>query len=129
MKEGLKQIIGKTIKAVLVNQERGQLYLIFTDDTHFELYGWPQKHVNWARAVDRGGIDKAIMPGEEKNTVVIRDIEPLSDNSKESSTDNQNTGSVTHYKIRLPSLDGIPPGSKLISIKLPDGTVFGEPDE
>jgi hypothetical protein len=129
MKDGLRQIIGKTIKAVLVNQERGQLYLIFTDDTHFELYGWPNTHVNWARGLDRGGIDKAIMAGEDKNTVVIRDIEPLSDNSKESSTDKQNAGSVTHYKIRLPGLDGIPPGSKLISIKLPNGKVFGEPEK
>lgn len=129
MKDGLKQIIGKTIKAVLVNQERGQLYLIFTDDTHFELYGWPQKHVNWARGLDRGGIDKAIMPDQKKNTVVISDSEPLCDNSKESSTDNQNAGSVTHYKIRLPSLDGIPPGSKLISLKLPNGKVYGEPEE
>jgi hypothetical protein len=71
MKDGLQQILGKTIHAVLVNQERGQLYLVFTDNTHFELYGWPKKQVNWARGIDPGGIDKAIMPGEKINTVLV----------------------------------------------------------
>lgn len=71
MKDGLQQILGKTIEAVLVNQERGQLYIVFTDNTHFELYGWSTRQVNWARGIDRGGIDKAIMPGEDINTISI----------------------------------------------------------
>ena len=41
---GLQQIIGKTIRAVVVSANRQcepayQLFLVFDDDTHFELYG------------------------------------------------------------------------------------------
>jgi hypothetical protein len=31
------------------------------------------------------------------------------------------------YKIKFPNLDGIPPGSKLLSITLPDGKEFRTP--
>lgn len=43
MKSYIEQIVGKTIAGVIVreadSEPRRQVFLVFTDDTHFELYG------------------------------------------------------------------------------------------
>ncbi len=58
MKNGLEQIIGKTIKTVAVNEGRGQVFLIFSDGTYFELYPASERRVNWTSGVDRGGLEE-----------------------------------------------------------------------
>src|SRR5579859_2623253 len=42
MKKGLERIIGKNIVSVVVNQKRGQVFLVFSE-TSFEFYGWPRE--------------------------------------------------------------------------------------
>jgi hypothetical protein len=43
MKSYIEQIVGKTIAGVVVrdahSEPKRQVFLVFTDDTHFELYG------------------------------------------------------------------------------------------
>ena len=57
MKQGLEQLIGKTIVAVVANKKRGQVFLVFSGGTSFEFYGWPKEHFNWARGIDREGLE------------------------------------------------------------------------
>lgn len=57
MKKGLERIIGKNIVSVVVNQKRGQVFLVFSDETSFEFYGWPPGSVNWGRGIDHEGLD------------------------------------------------------------------------
>jgi hypothetical protein len=57
MKDGVCQIIGKTIRAVITaegNSEppRDQVYLIFDDDTYYEFYGGD---IAGTGGVDQGG--------------------------------------------------------------------------
>jgi len=41
MKDGVKQILGKTISAVVVAEsaDLSHVFLVFSDDTNFEFYG------------------------------------------------------------------------------------------
>ena len=60
-KEGLSRLEGKTIRSVIINEDLsgepyGQIFLVFTDDTYFEIYG----NLQAAGGVDRGGEDAAI---------------------------------------------------------------------
>jgi hypothetical protein len=50
MKDGLEQLPGKTIAAVVVDSQHGRVFLVFSDDTHFEFYHGPGL-MNWTRAV------------------------------------------------------------------------------
>jgi hypothetical protein len=62
MQVGIDEVIGKHITAVVVadspESPRRQVFLIFADDTNFELYE-SDGVFSWASAVDRGGIEKA----------------------------------------------------------------------
>lgn len=59
MKDGIKQIVGKTITGVVVADQRSgtrrQMFLIFNDDTHFELWG---DSFTGASGLDFGGLEK-----------------------------------------------------------------------
>ena len=60
MRSGIREIIGKTISGVLVSEcpeePRTQVFLVFADGTHYELWGW----INSASGVDRrGGMELA----------------------------------------------------------------------
>lgn len=62
MREEISQILGKTIKAVVVSEEnrsqpRMQVFLIFTDNTSYEFYG---DLFRGAGGLDQGGIDAVI---------------------------------------------------------------------
>ena len=59
MKDGIKQIIGKTIERVVVAQSsvapKQQVFLLFSDGTHFELYG---EQFTCGAGLDEGGMDR-----------------------------------------------------------------------
>jgi hypothetical protein len=59
MKDGIKQIVGKTIRGVVVaerpSDSRRQVFLVFSDDTHFELWG---DSFTGAGGVDPGGLEE-----------------------------------------------------------------------
>lgn len=62
MKSGISEIVGKTIKGVVVNTRnrntpREQVFLIFDDGTYFEFYG---KEFSCAGGVDKGGAGEAL---------------------------------------------------------------------
>ncbi|MGB8647804.1 MAG: hypothetical protein WCF84_21400 [Anaerolineae bacterium] len=62
MKPEIRQILGKTIKAVVVSEEnaagpRTQVFLIFTDNTAYEFYGGD---FSSAGGLDQGGIEAAV---------------------------------------------------------------------
>ena len=58
MKDGIKNIVGKTIQGVVVtkvhNAHRMHVYLAFSDNTYFEL--WSPGVIAGARSLDRGGL-------------------------------------------------------------------------
>lgn len=56
MKDTIRQIIGKRIQCVIVNERndtllRQQMFLVFDDGTYFELYG----HISPGSGLDSGG--------------------------------------------------------------------------
>ena len=62
MKSGVSEIIGKTIKGVVVstrnkNTPREQVFLVFDDGTYFEFYG---KEFTCASGLDKGGVGEAL---------------------------------------------------------------------
>lgn len=62
MKDGIREIVGKTISGVVIaqNQERSprnQVFLTFSDGTYFEIWG---DSFTCAGGVDRGTADDAI---------------------------------------------------------------------
>jgi hypothetical protein len=62
MKGACEQRIGKTIRSVIISQynagsPRHQLFLIFDDDTSFEVFG---EAFQGANAVDAGGEDRVL---------------------------------------------------------------------
>ena len=61
MKDGIKEIVGKRISAVVVARKKtgpppAQVFLVFDDNTHFEIYG----SFTGAGGLDKGGVNKAI---------------------------------------------------------------------
>ena len=56
MRDEIRQIIGKTISGVIVKKSdrypTSQVFLLFSDDTYYELYG---DHIKGSGGVDRGG--------------------------------------------------------------------------
>jgi len=58
MKSGIGEIIGKTITNVVVTENsrlpRQQVFLVFDDDTYFELYG---DDINCTDGIDKGNLD------------------------------------------------------------------------
>lgn len=59
MKAGLEQLPGKTIRAVVADQKHGRVFLVFSDETHFEFYPG-EGSVNWTREVDSGGVNSVL---------------------------------------------------------------------
>ena len=59
MKDGIKHIIGKTIKSVIVTSNdrppKNEVFLIFDDDTYFEFYG---ESFTGDGGIDKGGVDE-----------------------------------------------------------------------
>jgi hypothetical protein len=72
MKPGLEQLLGKTIQAIVLNEQRGRLFLVFSDHTHFEFYPGANR-VNWARAVDRGDVEWLREHAHGDELIVIQD--------------------------------------------------------
>jgi len=64
MKDGIKEIIGKTISGIVVKDcggpPRSQVHLIFDDDTYFELYTSGTETIKGAGGVYRGDINRVI---------------------------------------------------------------------
>ena len=61
MKDGLKDIVGKTVSGVVVaanshNHPHQQVFLVFPDGTYFEFYG---EQFSCASGLNRGGLEKA----------------------------------------------------------------------
>jgi hypothetical protein len=60
MKDGAIEILGKTIRAVVIKEAedspRSQLFLVFEDGTHFEFY-CSRDTIHPAGGVDPGGLD------------------------------------------------------------------------
>jgi hypothetical protein len=62
MKDAVRQILGKTIKSVIVSEENKsspstQVFLLFDDDTYYEFYGSP---LSGTGGVNKGG-ENAVM--------------------------------------------------------------------
>ncbi len=67
MKEGLKEIVGKTVSAVAVADNETQsphhrVFLIFSDGTYFEFYG---DQINCCSGVDSGDLSRACSEAEK----------------------------------------------------------------
>jgi len=69
MKSGAREILGKTIKAIIEKESddglppRSQVFLVFTDGTYFELYS-SHSIICGTNGVDKGGVEevRAYMP-------------------------------------------------------------------
>src|SRR5438046_1614853 len=61
MKDGIKKIVGKCIRGVLVARTaRSHVFLIFTDNTYFEFWGTDIKdEIQGCSDIDKGGLDEA----------------------------------------------------------------------
>ncbi len=66
----IKDIVGKTIKGIVVKESvkknpTSQVFLLFHDDTYYELYC--DSVINGAKGINKGGMDAIInyMPGNE----------------------------------------------------------------
>jgi hypothetical protein len=69
MKDAIREILGKTINVVIVKRHpdgnpSSQVFLLFDDDTHYELWtNGPE--ISGAGGVDPGGKDKVLSFGRE----------------------------------------------------------------
>ena len=63
MKEAIKEIVGKTIKGVIVTEGKespqSQVFLVFSDNTYYELYTPGSTTISGAGGIDKGGMQKA----------------------------------------------------------------------
>ena len=78
MKDGLREIIGKTITNVIVarNERRdpaNQVFLVFDDGTYFEFWG---AQFNCNGGVDRGGVAEVTDYVERVHASKIVDVYP-----------------------------------------------------
>lgn len=65
---GIHQIVGRTVKSIIINEglpksPYNQVFLAFTDNTYFEIYG----HIGLAGGVDKGGEQAAKQYAEKFN--------------------------------------------------------------
>ena len=72
MKEGLKDIVGKTVTAVAVaeneaNSPHHQVFLVFSDGTYFEFYG---DQINCCAGVDAGDLTRACSYAEKCGSTI-----------------------------------------------------------
>jgi len=74
-KPGVTGIIGKTIQHIVIKEgdrfPREQFFLVFTDDTHYEIYS-THGGMSGAGGVDRGGIEAVRAFGREQRIVLER---------------------------------------------------------
>lgn len=66
MKDGIKQILGKTVSSVIIAENarrspKSQVFLVFSDGTYFEMWG---DSVACAGGIDKGGPETAIAYAE-----------------------------------------------------------------
>ncbi len=78
MKDAIKDIIGKTIKGVVVKKSdtrnpRSQVFLVFTDDTYYELYA--ESTIIGAGGLDPGGMEKVRNYGSENKIIFDYSVE------------------------------------------------------
>ena len=75
MKDGIKEIIGKTISGIVVKDcgrpPRSQVHLIFDDCTYFELYTSDTETIKGAGGVDRGDINRVIELHPEAENILV----------------------------------------------------------
>lgn len=73
MKDGIQKVLGKKISGVIVAQKnespRKQLFIIFSDDTHLELWG---DQFTCASGLDNGGIAEAVSYAKSIGAEVTR---------------------------------------------------------
>jgi hypothetical protein len=73
MDNALPRLVGKTIAHIVLKEgqsPRGQIFLVFTDDTYYEFYfGAP---VDGAKAVDPGGLAAAVAYGDPLQKIVFQ---------------------------------------------------------
>ena len=71
MKEGIRQVLGKTISGIVVaendKEPAMQLFLTFTDGTYFEIWG---NSFNCCSELDRGGVAEAKRYAESQGAIV-----------------------------------------------------------
>jgi hypothetical protein len=75
MKDAIREILGKTISGVVVKRHpdgypSSQVFLLFDDDTHYELYTSKEK-IKGIGGVDPGGKDKVLAYRREGIEVVF----------------------------------------------------------
>lgn len=76
MKSGIKEILGKRVRGVVVKESKGNapassVFLIFDDGTYFELWG----DVHGAGGVDRGGEQEVRAYGADRLKIVAEYLE------------------------------------------------------
>jgi hypothetical protein len=63
MKDAIKEVVGKTVKGVIVTEgEKGphsQVFLVFSDNTYYELYTSNSMTISGAGGIDKGGMQAA----------------------------------------------------------------------
>jgi|CXWL01.1.fsa_nt_gi hypothetical protein len=76
MKDGIRNIVGKTISGVVVKEAdrlpRSQIYLLFSDGTYFEIYSG-SGDMSGAGGVDVGGIEKVRQYMNATHRIVIEE--------------------------------------------------------
>jgi len=76
MKDGINEILGKTITGIVVSKKPGspgqQVFLIFNDGTYFEFWG---ESFTGAGGVDAGGIEKVRLYVAQCGSDTILEIE------------------------------------------------------
>lgn len=87
MKDGIKQIVGKTIAAVVIadngRRPRHQIFLVFDDETSYEIYG---DSFTCAGGIDKMGIERVLeyaklaMGGEVTHVYFGNGLSPIEKN-------------------------------------------------
>ena len=76
MKTGITEIIGRTIKGVLVKEGDGSnVMLIFSDGTYYEFYS--DSLINGCAGVDFGGMKEAMKVAEHRQVVMKLELPPV----------------------------------------------------
>ena len=79
MKDGIRQIVGKTISGVVVKEAdrlpRMQVYLLFTDGTYFEIHSG-SGDMCWASRLDVGGIERVREYMSPAHRIVMEELAP-----------------------------------------------------
>lgn len=72
MNEMIKKIVGKRIHGVVVKEGHGpasQVFLVFDDDTHYELYA--ETEIHGIKGIDTGGMDTVRAYMAPRNTIIL----------------------------------------------------------